>query len=79
MFESVGDGTFKLSVGNTKGNQLWSLNSLQHRHKKYSKFEWSLLYVEVDGVFLLIFAMIEGKVKVKLGKILNYGKVRNNP
>ena len=44
-----------------KGNQLWSLNSCQHRHKNYSKLEWSLLYVEVDGVLLLIFATITDK------------------
>ena len=60
-----------------EGNQLWSLNSLEHRHKNYSKLEWSLVYVEEDGVLLLIFATIEGKGKLQLGKSFNYGKVRN--
>ena len=39
LFESVGDGTSKSFVGNTKGKLVMVLNSLEHRHKNYSKFE----------------------------------------
>ena len=60
-----------------KGNQLWSLSSLEHRHNNYSKLEWSLFYVEVNGVLLLIFATIEGKGKFQIRKSFNYGKTRN--
>ena len=60
-----------------KGNQLCSLSSLEHRHKNYSKLEWSLHYVEVDEVLFLIFATIEGKGKFQIRKSFNYGKTRN--
>ena len=33
--------------------------------------------MEVNGVLLLIFATIEGKGKLQLGKSFNYDKVRN--
>ena len=56
---------------------MWSMSSLQHRHNNYSKLEWSLLYVEVDGVLVLIFATMKDKEKLQLDKSFNYGKARN--
>ena len=44
--------------------------------KNYVNLEWSLVYVEEDGVLLLIFAKSEGKRKMLLGKMFTYG-VRN--
>ena len=35
------------------------------------------MYVEEDGVLLLIFAKTEGKDKLQLGKTFTYGKVCN--
>ena len=35
------------------------------------------MYVEEDGVLLLIFAKYEGKDKLQLGKTFTYGKVCN--
>ena len=49
----------------------------QPRLKNYTALEWSLVYVEEDGVLLLIFSKSEGKGKLQLGKTFTYGKVRN--
>ena len=35
------------------------------------------MYVEEDGVLLLIFAKYEGKDKLQLGKTFTYGKMCN--
>ena len=49
----------------------------QPSFKNYTALEWSLVYVEEDGVLLLIFSESEGKGKLQLGKTFTYGKVRN--
>ena len=79
LFESGGDGTSKSSVGNTKNKQIMLVEdkSTEHKLKNYSHVEWSLTYIEEDGVLLLIFATSEGKGKLELGKTFPYGKVRN--
>ena len=51
--------------------------STEHKLKNYSNLEWSLVYIEDDGVLLLTFATSEGKGKLELGKTFTYGKVRN--
>ena len=70
LFESGGDGTSKSSVGNTKSKQVLLPEEKvnQPRLKNYTALEWSLVYVEEDGVLLLIFSKSEGKGKLQLGK-----------
>ena len=53
------------------------LISFEHKHNNYSKLEWILVYVEEDGVLLMIFIMTERKEQLQLGKSFNYGKARN--
>ena len=45
------------------------------KDKNYRDLEWCLLYVEEDGVLLLICANSEVKRKLELNKNLNYGHV----
>ena len=64
LFESGGEGTLKPSIGNTKGEK-----SVEQKIKNYLSLEWSFSYVEEDGTLLdLIFAKIESKRKIDLGK-----------
>ena len=44
--------------------------SLELKLKNYLNLEWNLVYVEEDGVLLLIFAKSESKRKLELGKNL---------
>ena len=75
LFESSGDGTSKSSFGISM-KQLKE-NLVESRMKNYVDLEWSLVYVEEDGVLLLIFAKFEGKGKLVLGKTFTYGKLRS--
>ena len=45
--------------------------------KKYVNLEWSLVYIEEDGVLLLIFAKAEGNGKIDLRKTSTYVQCRN--
>ena len=79
LFKDGGDGTSKSSVGNTESKQIMLLEdkSSEHKLKSYSNLQWSIVYIEEDGVLLLIFATSEGKGKLELAKTFTYGKVRN--
>ena len=75
LYESGGDGTSKSSVGNPM--KLLENKPMEPKVKNYVDLEWSLLYVEEDGVLLLIFVKSEGKGKLELGKTFTYDKLRN--
>ena len=75
FFESGGDGTSKSTMGNT--SKILESKPMDPKVKNYVNLEWSLVYVEEDGVLFLIFAKSEGKEKMDLGKSFTYGRLRN--
>ena len=50
---------------------------MEQKLKNYVDLECSLVYVEEDGILLLIFPKSKGKGKLELGKTFTHGKLRN--
>ena len=66
LFGSGGDDTSKSSIGNTI--KLLQDKPHEPKTKNYVDLEWSLVYVEEDGVLLLVFAKSPRKSKLEMGK-----------
>ena len=75
LFESGGDGTSKLLVGNPM--KMVESVLIDPKVKNYVKLGWCLVYSEENGVLLLIFAKSEGKGKLQLSKMFTYGRLHN--
>ena len=75
LIESGGDGTSKSSVGNTMKTLANKL--IEPRLKSYLHFEWTLIYPQEEGGWLLVFAKSEGEGKLQVGKTFTYGQIKN--
>ena len=71
LFESGGDGISKSSTCNT--NRLVE-EKVEQKIKNYVDLEWSLMYVDEDGILLLIFAKVKARASQSWERHSHLGK-----